>query len=414
MTGKGFQLSETESQTDGQEENLTFINIKEKKMNAYTNDTEFSPAKAYWNQRKVLSSMRDRINALSDAVDHKTDLFPFQLAQLMSSALEFQPELIIELGRGKGNSTCGFTEVANQLRAQGLPCDVVSLCISEDWEQQTQWKVLEVVDENWFKPLTAIRGNILTFDFDSILKGVKKCLVFWDAHGFDVAECVLGKILPGIQGMENLIIMHDLSDARYIPSESSSYKEQKLWRGNDWSGPRVRLGNIDSSVEQAVAIVDFTSRNKIPFDSADHSFDVEISGDPMKMKEMQDVLGDLFNLGAHWFWFTLNGTKGPLTFPDFQAPVMNDHYEINISEQTQIMGVSLKEAVLAQPDMVEVIQRVNRYLKMEKPKLAVRIVERELSDLNEKNDILAKLGKAGSEENNKSGQIQNKEIAGSL
>ena len=36
-----------------------------------------------------------------------------------------------------------------------------------------------------------------------------------------------------------------------------------LWRGNDWSGPRVRLGHLDSCVEQAVAMVDFTSRNGV-------------------------------------------------------------------------------------------------------------------------------------------------------
>ncbi len=366
----------------------------------------FTPAQAYWNQREVLRSMRDRIHALSDAVDNKSDLWPYQLSQLMAAALEFKPEVIIELGRGKGNSTCGFTEVANHIRRQGHRCDVVSLCISEDWEQTTQWKVMEIVERDWFEPLRALRGNILTFDYDSILKGAKRCLVFWDAHGFDVAECVLGRILPKIQEMENLIIMHDISDGRYIPPETSSYNGQRLWRGNDWSGPRIRLGFMDSSVEQAVAIVDFTSRNRIPFDSADHSINVEIGSDPVKMKDMENVLGDLFNLGAHWCWFTLNDAKGPLTFPDFQADVMNDHLEINITEQTQIMGVSLNNAVLSQPDLVEVIQRVNRYVKMEKPKLAARIVERELGNLNEKKDILAKLGNTDSEETNKTDQNQ--------
>ena len=41
-----------------------------------------------------------------------------------------------------------------------------------------------------------------------------------------------------------------------------------LWRGNDWSGPRIRLGHLDSCVEQAVAMVDFTSRNGVTLHTA--------------------------------------------------------------------------------------------------------------------------------------------------
>jgi sulfatase maturation enzyme AslB (radical SAM superfamily) len=351
----------------------------------------FTPAKAYWNQKEVLRSMGERIHALSDAVDNKTDLWPFQLAQLMAAALEFKPEVIIELGRGKGNSTAGFTEVANHLREQGERCEVVSLCISEDWERETMWKVLDVVDEKWFDPLRAIRGNILTFDYNEILKGAKRCLVFWDAHGFDVAECVLGRILPKIKDMENLIIMHDLSDARYIPPEASSYNEQRLWRGNDWSGPRVRLGFIDSSVEQAVAIVDFTSRNKIAFDSADHSFDIEISGDPVKMKDMEDVLGDLFNLGAHWFWFTMNDAREPLTFPDFKCQVTNEFYEISIAEQISILDISLIDEVKSRPELIAVINRINHYIRAGKGNLALKMIERDLGHSSISLEILQKI-----------------------
>jgi wyosine [tRNA(Phe)-imidazoG37] synthetase (radical SAM superfamily) len=341
----------------------------------------FTPAEAYWNQREVLRSMRERINALSDAVDNKTDLWPFQLAQLMAAALEFRPEVIIELGRGKGNSTAGFTEVANHLRKQGKRCEVVSLCISEDWERETMWRVLDVVDAEWFDPLRAIRGNILTFDFDSILKGAKRCLVFWDAHGFDVAECVLGRILPKIKDRENLVIMHDLSDARYIPPEAASYKDQRLWRGNDWSGPRVRLGFIDSSVEQAVAIVDFTSRNNIAFDSADHSFDVEISGDPVKMKDMEDVLGDLFN-------------------------------EISIAEQISILDISLIDEVKSRPELIAVINRINHYIRAGKGTLALKMIERDLGNSSKSLEILQKIKKYYSAL--QLAQINEKEIDGKV
>ena len=361
-------------------------------MKQLPGNNNFTPAQAYWNQRHTLKSLHERILALAEAVDRKTDLWPVQWAQIMAAALEFKPDLILELGRGKGNSTCAFTEVANQLRNEGANCNVVSLCISDDWENVTQWGVLQEVDEEWFRPLKALKGNILTFDYDSILKGVKRCLVLWDAHGYDVAECVLGRIMPKIAGIPNLVIMHDLSDARYEPPETSSYKGNRLWRGNNWSGPRIRLGYIDSTVEQAVAIVDFISRNKISFDSADHSFDIEIKRDAVKYKEMQEMLGnDLFSTGAHWFWFTLNEVMGTLTYPYFGAVVNNNFYEISIFERVQILDVSLRNAVIEQPHLKDIIPRINRYLKTEQTNLAVKMIETELGHLEESIEIFRKL-----------------------
>ncbi|MBI5057047.1 MAG: hypothetical protein HZB61_10575 [Nitrospirae bacterium] len=350
----------------------------------------FSPAQAYWNQRFELRALRDRILKLSDAIDYKGDLSPNQWAQLMAVVLEFKPDIILELGRHHGNSTCAFTEAANHLNKEGPACRVVSICLSDYWEKITQWRILRETGEEWFRPLTVIRGDILTFDFGSVLKGAERCLVFWDAHGYDVAECVLGRILPQIAGTPNMVIMHDLSDARYIPAESSEYGDNGIWKGNDWSGPRVRLGNINSAVEQAVSIVDFVSRNNIVFDSADHALNMEIGKDPARHKEMLDVLGnDLFSLGAHWFWFTLNERKGPLTFPHYQADVSRNYYETNIFEHVRILDVSLRDAVLSEPRLSQIIRRVNNYLKMGKINLALRIAEKELGNFRESSEILS-------------------------
>ena len=68
------------------------------------------PGRAYWNQRQVLLEARPRIEALVETIGENTDLTPFQWAQLLAYTLEFKPDLILELGRGAGNSTCVFTE----------------------------------------------------------------------------------------------------------------------------------------------------------------------------------------------------------------------------------------------------------------------------------------------------------------
>lgn len=277
----------------------------------------FTPAAAYYNQRHALAGAREEIVKLSNVVGDTLSLTTVQWAQLVASVLEFKPDLIIELGRNNGNSTCAFTQAANLLRREGHECRVVSICLTDTWQESTLARVRPVVPEGWFAPLQALTADILTLDYDAILADARRCLLFWDAHGFEVAECVLGNILPKLEKREHIVVMHDLSDARYHGSEG--YNGHPLWKSQRWDGPRLRLGHIDSAVEQAVAIVDFSSRNDIPLHSADHSLHTELGPDADKVREMEALLGsDLFSLAAHWFWFTLNGDRErPIAYPRF-------------------------------------------------------------------------------------------------
>ena len=281
-----------------------------------------TPAGAYWNQRHRLAALKQRFSTMSDAVDHKTDLNLYQWMQIAAMALEFRPDLILELGRGRGNSTCIFTEVANILGGKDS-CSVTSLCLSFDYVTEVVPRLLEskVVDRQWFQPLDCWYTDILAFDYEALLKGKKRVLVFWDAHGFEVAGCMLGRILPQLVEKQHMVLMHDMSDQRYLGPHSFKYNGERLWRGNNWEGPRIILGNINSAVEQAVSITDFSSRNHIELLSADHSNHTEIKPYPERMKELQQLLGDeFFQLQGHWFCFSLNDYPGPFTFPKYVAP----------------------------------------------------------------------------------------------
>jgi hypothetical protein len=276
----------------------------------------FRPALAYWNQRMALSGARERILELSRAVVRPTDLWPYQFAQLMAVSMEFEPDLILELGRGYGNSTCAFTEASNLKQGRFR---VLSLCKSLSWEEETLPRLQKAVGDAWFTPLQTFRADILDFDYQTALRGASRVLVFWDAHGFDVAECVLGAIMPLLAPIQHLVIMHDLSDTRCGSGQQLQYGDNGLWKGNDWSGTRLKLGIIDSVVEQSVAILDFATRNHLTLDSADHCFRTELSAD--QKCEMLNVLGDsLFSLQGHWFYFSLNEHQGPYTFPRFAPP----------------------------------------------------------------------------------------------
>jgi hypothetical protein len=274
-----------------------------------------TPAQAYWNQRHALARSRDRVEMIAQSINRFSDLSLFQWAQLMAMALEFQPDVILELGRLKGNSTCAFTEAANILAPHSSR--VLSICDSADWDAETRPRLEKILPAKWFEPMTIEKADILTFDFAAALAGANRILVFWDAHGFEVAECVLGEILPLIVMRPHLVIMHDMSDARYAGSDE--YHGMGLWNGSNAGERRMRLGNIDSAVAQAISILDFATRNKLTLDSADHSYHTEFTTD--QRAEMENSLGEMFSLAAHWFWFSLNEHSGPYTFPGYSGQV---------------------------------------------------------------------------------------------
>lgn len=277
----------------------------------------FTPGQAYWNQRFALRECSDRIRALSETVDNTVSCTLVQLAQFFVMAREFAPDLIIELGRGSGNSTCAFLEAANQLSSA---CRIVSICESPCWRQVTASRLLPLVGSSWFEPLQAVEGNILTFDFAPLVADAKKILLFWDAHGFEMAECVLGKLLPLICSKKHIVLTHDMSDLRYC-GEVDPDGAYPLWTGDLNADGRFCIGNVCSKVPQAISILDFVTRNHLTLESADHSIHTTIANDKEKHAEMQAVLGDLYSPNAHCFWFTLNEHPGPYKFPAVQSPL---------------------------------------------------------------------------------------------
>jgi len=272
-----------------------------------------SPAQALWNQREQIADNRDRIHALMSAVGRSTDLTPFQWAQLLAFALEFEPDLIIELGRERGNSTCCFLEAARLLSPHF--CSVLSLCLTDVWQRETAPRLQPLCDPEWFARGRILSQDLLTFDFAEALANSRRCLLFWDAHGFDIAECVLGKVLPLLRGREHVIALHDMTDPRHDGAPPADYDEHGLWKGERDSQGRFWIGSIVSHVAQAVSVIDFTTRNRIPLHSAAEEMHTLFAGDAARTAELSQQLGDLFSLSAHWFWFTTSEAPGRIVYP---------------------------------------------------------------------------------------------------
>ena len=268
----------------------------------------FSAAQACWNQRETLAQLKPRILAFAGAAADPTSLALYQHAQLTAAALEFRPDLILELGRGYGNSTCDFTEVANRLETTR----VLSLDQYDIWNR-TAGRLREFVQPSWFDPLQALQTNILTFNFKEALAGARRVLLFWDAHGFEIAKVVLSRIMPELADREHLVIMHDICDLRHQGPESLSYGDNELWTGGNNTSKFVKIGFLDSNVEQAIAILDFSTRNRFPLYTADHSLATELNG--AQLEELSLLWGDMFCQYGQWLYFSLREAAGALTFP---------------------------------------------------------------------------------------------------
>ncbi len=269
-----------------------------------------TPGEALYAQREQLARHFPRWQRLQELVGRPQDLAPAQWLQLAAFALDYRPDLIIELGRGYGNSTVVFLEVARQLG----DCQVLSLCNSHAWRKKTRHKLARECDAEFFAAGDIREVDILRTALD--LEGSERCLVFWDAHGFAVAEWVLGHLLPRLSLGSQRIVMHDLADRRYCGLDRS-YQATPLWKGGNADLPGMHLGHVFSRVGQAISALDFTTRNELPLHSADESLH-GLSAE--QAEELAATFGGWFDRTAQWFWFTLDELTVAPVFPEYAFP----------------------------------------------------------------------------------------------
>jgi predicted O-methyltransferase YrrM len=112
-------------------------------------------ATALWNKRQAISPAKERLAIRHRVVDSPGDLDLGTYIQLYAFCLEFAPDLIVELGRRYGNSTCVFTRAANEL----ANTKVLSLDYDPGWNSRTVSRLKKAVSPEWFDPLRVERPS---------------------------------------------------------------------------------------------------------------------------------------------------------------------------------------------------------------------------------------------------------------
>lgn len=196
---------------------------------------------------------------------------------LSAMLLEFRPSLIIELGRGIGSSTSLFqywsqTEIETR---------IVSICRTSDWRERVAPRLARRVPIDWEACLDDQEGDIVEAPYSEIVSDAPSVLVLWDAHGLEIAGAVTSQLLPALEGRANVVVAHDMRDARYFQTPEAQV---------EW----LRRGAVFSTFEQIDPISDYCA-DRTPLHSASHAVH----------QHALDVAQSLDSDGtSYWHWFS--------------------------------------------------------------------------------------------------------------
>jgi hypothetical protein len=281
---------------------------------------QFSPAAALWDNREALAKAMPEIAAVRAALETATggprDFIRQQWLQLASVVYDFKPDLIIELGRGYGNSTSAMAMAMKMLRPQ--PCRLLSLCLATSFNEISRPHLdATLPDKSLFASVEALNEDIARFDFSSHVEKAQRVFVFWDAHGYDLAMNLLARLFPALAEKAHLVLVHDMADLKYLGAEHRRY-DGAPWKGTGSAPAKYILADVGCQYEEGVALVDFLGRNGLPFRSAESSYFSELTA--QQVAEIDQRFGSDFSRLGFWYYFSLNEAAGrSLTFPSLPA-----------------------------------------------------------------------------------------------
>ncbi len=258
-------------------------------------------------------AFRPRLDQLRLIADEPGNLSVLQGLQLYALCLEYRPDLIIELGRGYGNSTCVFAS-AVETTGHGR---FVSFDLDSLWHDLTLPKLIAAGLTAITARVDARTQDIATVDFRALIGDAQKVFVFWDAHGWEAAEGVLCGLMPALAARDHVVACHDVTDSRYV-EVPRSYDGRFFWRGPATKeiSARYNIGWLNTQEPQFLPLMDFLWRNDCEMRSADEDLALWRRTHQARQAELEQAIGaDVFAPGCHWTYFSLNDATASLVFP---------------------------------------------------------------------------------------------------
>ncbi len=271
------------------------------------------------NQAKKIAEKASAFRKYQEAVAASNSLSLPQYGALFAMILEFKPDLILDFGRARGNFTCVAAEACGELDGKAR---IASYCITDEWRGHTlpRLKALGLRD-SWFAPIDAKVADLTALDYAALVSGCHRVFCFWDAHTYEIADAVLGKLMPLLADRPHVVAVHDISDNRYANSDRD-YRGKSLWRGTDdfyANQDRTAFLNVFWMTfvnDMLLSVADFCWRNRIELHSVDHELQQALMGDPAALARLEGVIPDDFLKPVFQFaYYSLNEGEAPFRFP---------------------------------------------------------------------------------------------------
>ena len=209
---------------------------------------------------------------LREILEKINDPTTFSLSQaLCLTALirSRKPDILIDLGTGNGNSAAIAAYAFETIQSAAK---VHTFDIDRSWLEDAGPKLPDSIGTH----VVSHKGDLTLFDFGPLLVHSKSAIVFWDAHGHEIAEKVLSEIMPKIWQLPHIVLCHDISDNRFQSREQRAYGNRPPWRGMNYyyrAEPTnyVNVGHFQTIVDQVIPIMDFCFRNSVDLQSCDYA-----------------------------------------------------------------------------------------------------------------------------------------------
>ncbi len=227
------------------------------------------------NNIDTLETIAGELHATLELIGDAQNLSFRQSLCLAALCLDRRPDVVLDLGTGRGNSAAVFSVVGKVLGGIGHELTVHTFDVHDQWNAETS-PLLGIA-----KRVVQQVGDLTEFDFYPVLEPSRSVLVFWDAHGFAVADTVLTRFMPMLAERRHLVVCHDISDNRLHP-ERRSYGGLPFWRGMDYfynkrDTSAINIGWLCGIVDQMLPLTDFCYRNDIEIQSFDYSIQRELA-----------------------------------------------------------------------------------------------------------------------------------------
>jgi hypothetical protein len=250
---------------------------------------------------------------LQQAMGGPRDFLRQQWLQVASIVYDFKPDLIIELGRAYGNSTCAMAVGAKMLRPGS--CRIVSLCQSDLFNRISRPHLkAHLRDPSILAAVEPIEADILAYDFEPTITSAQRVFIFWDAHGYDVAHAILSGLMRKLRDRPHVALVHDMADLKFFSDDFRRYGNDAEWLAYGAAAPKYILGDVGAQYDEGIALVDFLGRHRIGFYSAESSYFSDLTEE--QMNELDALFGADFSRFGFWYYFSLNeGCGRTFSFP---------------------------------------------------------------------------------------------------